>query len=341
MSTIPVERAETSVELGERAAAGAERRMLIDGELVEAASGALFDNASPATGAVLGVTAAAGAHDMERAIAAARAAFDSTDWSTNPALRKRCLDQLQCRAGGRKRGTARPNSSPRSGAPVMTTQTAQLEWPLAESLRYPARLIDDFEWERVLDGGGLFGERNVRTVVKEAVGVVAAVAPSNFPIEVVLNKLGPALAAGNTVVLKPDPQHAVERHQAGADHRRAHRHPARRGQRGDHPVERRRRAAGHRPARRPRVVHRFHRGGQAADAPRRRLDETDVPRTRRQVGGHRARRREPGGHRADSGRGVRPCRAGVRGDQPDADPPVTLRAGGGRHHHRVSACARG
>jgi aldehyde dehydrogenase (NAD+) len=66
-------------------------------------------------------------------------------------------------------------------------------------------LIDDFEWERTLDGGGLFGERNVRMVVKEPVGVVAAITPSNFPIEVILNKLGPALATGNTVVLKPDP----------------------------------------------------------------------------------------------------------------------------------------
>jgi aldehyde dehydrogenase (NAD+) len=68
-----------------------------------------------------------------------------------------------------------------------------------------ARVDDGFEWERTLEGGGLFGDRNARTVVKEAVGVVAAVTPSNFPIEVILNKLGPALATGNTVVLKPDP----------------------------------------------------------------------------------------------------------------------------------------
>ena len=57
----------------------------------------------------------------------------------------------------------------------------------------------------MLDGGGLFGDRNVRTVVKEPVGVVGAITPSNFPIEVILNKLGPALATGNTVILKPDP----------------------------------------------------------------------------------------------------------------------------------------
>jgi aldehyde dehydrogenase (NAD+) len=87
----------------------------------------------------------------------------------------------------------------------MTTQSAQLDWPLADALRYPARLIDEFEWERALEGGGLFGDRNMRTVVKEPVGVVAAITPSNLPIEVILNKLGPALATGNTVVVKPDP----------------------------------------------------------------------------------------------------------------------------------------
>jgi NAD(P)-dependent dehydrogenase (short-subunit alcohol dehydrogenase family) len=76
------ERTETSVEVGRRAAQRAESRMLIDGELVAAASGAEFDNVSPATGLVLGSTAAADAEDMQRAIAAARRAFDETDWST-------------------------------------------------------------------------------------------------------------------------------------------------------------------------------------------------------------------------------------------------------------------
>ena len=196
--------AETSVDLGKRAAERAEARMLIDGELVKAASGAEFDNASPATGLVLGSTAAAGPNDMDRAIAAARRAFDATDWPTNRPLRKRCLEQLQA-ALEAEREDLREELIAEVGCPAMTTQSAQLDWPLVEALRYPARLIDDFDWERTLDGGGLFGERNVRTVVKEPVGVVAAITPSNFPIEVILNKLGPALAAGNTVVLKPDP----------------------------------------------------------------------------------------------------------------------------------------
>ena len=194
----------SSVEIGERAARRAEPRMLVDGELLAAESGAEFDNVAPATGLVLGTTAAAGAADMDRAIGAARRAFDLGDWSTNRALRKRCLEQLQA-AITSERDQLREELIAEVGCPDMTIATAQLDWPLADALRYPAGLIDDFEWERRLEGGGLFGDRNVRTVVKEPVGVVGAVTPSNFPIEVILNKLGPALATGNTVVLKPDP----------------------------------------------------------------------------------------------------------------------------------------
>ncbi|MCP9274437.1 aldehyde dehydrogenase family protein [Mycolicibacterium arenosum] len=176
--------------------------MLIDGELVTAEGS--FDNVCPATGSVLGSTSAANAVDVARAIGAARRAFDDGDWATNPALRRRCLGQLQD-AITAERDDLRDELIAEAGCPDMTIGMAQLDWPLADALRYPAGLIDTFEWERVLDGGGLFGERNVRTVVKEPVGVVGAITPSNFPIEVILNKLGPALATGNTVVLKPDP----------------------------------------------------------------------------------------------------------------------------------------
>ena len=177
--------------------------MLIDGELVAAASGAEFDNVSPATGLVLGPPPPPSRRTWTGR-SRRRGAPSTTDWSTNRALRKRCLAQLQSALEAEKE-ELREELIAEVGCPVMTTQSAQLDWPLAESLRYPARLIDEFEWERALDGGGLFGERNVRTVVKEPVGVVAAITPSNFPIEVILNKLGPALATGNTVVLKPDP----------------------------------------------------------------------------------------------------------------------------------------
>jgi hypothetical protein len=77
------------------AAITGESRMLIDGQLVEAENGRRFSNVNPATEEVLGETADAGHGDMDRAIAAARRAFDTTDWSTDRELRKRCLFQLQ------------------------------------------------------------------------------------------------------------------------------------------------------------------------------------------------------------------------------------------------------
>ena len=125
--------------------------MLIDGELVAATGGAEFDNVSPATGRVLGRTAAAQSrrHGPRHRSGARR--FDESDWSTNRALRKRCLEQLQA-AIEADREELREELIAEVGCPVMTTQSAQLDWPLAEALRYPARLIDDFDWERTLDG---------------------------------------------------------------------------------------------------------------------------------------------------------------------------------------------
>src|SRR5262245_17094512 len=71
-----------------------EERMLIDGKLVEAEGGATYDNINPANEEVLGVAADASKADVERAIGAARRAFDETDWSRDVELRARCLRQL-------------------------------------------------------------------------------------------------------------------------------------------------------------------------------------------------------------------------------------------------------
>jgi aldehyde dehydrogenase (NAD+) len=81
-----IEESSSSVEVGRRAAKRAESRMLIDGGLLPSASGAEFDNVSPATGLLLGRTVAAEPQDMDRAVDAARRAFDETDWSTNRSL---------------------------------------------------------------------------------------------------------------------------------------------------------------------------------------------------------------------------------------------------------------
>lgn len=191
-----------STALNARAAARAEARLLIDGELREARSGRRLDNISPATGKVIGSSTAAGAADMDAAIGAARRAFDETDWSIDRELRKRCLLQLQA-ALEAEREELREEIIAEAGAPWMTTVMAQVDWPLDDALLYPTELIDSFTWEREL-GVGKAGDGR-RRVVKEPVGVVAAIAPWNYPFEIVANKLGQALATGNTVVLKPDP----------------------------------------------------------------------------------------------------------------------------------------
>jgi aldehyde dehydrogenase (NAD+) len=181
-----------------------EERMLVDGKLVHADSGATFENINPATEEVLGVVADAGAAEMDWAIAAARRAFDETDWSTNRKLRQRCLGQLQ-EALEEEREQLRAELVAEVGCPVLLTYGPQLDAPLAEALKWPAAFIDEFHWERDLPEGNAFGTRSWRKVLKEPVGVVAAIVPWNYPFEVSLNKLGPALATGNTVILKPAP----------------------------------------------------------------------------------------------------------------------------------------
>ncbi|HEX6392551.1 MAG TPA: aldehyde dehydrogenase family protein [Acidimicrobiales bacterium] len=181
-----------------------EERMLVDGKLVHADSGATFDNVNPATEEVLGVVADAGPGDMDRAIAAARRAFDETDWATNGKLRQHCLAQLQA-ALEEEQEQLRAELVAEVGTPVLLTYGPQLDAPLSEALKWPAAFIDEFHWERDLPEGTAFGTRSWRKVVKEPVGVVAAIVPWNYPFEVSLNKLGPALATGNTVILKPAP----------------------------------------------------------------------------------------------------------------------------------------
>ncbi len=181
-----------------------EQRMLIDGKLVEARSGKQFDNVNPATEETLGQVADAGHEDVDEAIGAARRAFDESDWATDKQLRQRCILQLQA-ALEEEQELLRAELVAEAGSPVLLTYGPQLDAPLSEGLRWPAAFIDRFQWERDIPEGTAFGTRSWRKVAKEPVGVVAAIVPWNFPFEVTVNKLGPSLATGNTVVLKAAP----------------------------------------------------------------------------------------------------------------------------------------
>ena len=104
--------------------------MLIDGELVEAGSGKRFANINPATEEVLGVTADAGRGEMAAAIAAARNAFDATEWSTDVKFRVHCLRQLQ-EGLDRHREELRALTVAEAGVPVSLTKGPHLDAAIA------------------------------------------------------------------------------------------------------------------------------------------------------------------------------------------------------------------
>ncbi|WP_283605767.1 aldehyde dehydrogenase [Mycolicibacterium poriferae] len=179
-----------------------ESRLLIDGKLVTGSAGT-FPTANPATEETLGVAADASAEDMGAAIAAARRAFDDTDWSTNTELRVRCLRQLQ-QAMRDHIEDLRELTIAEVGAPRMLTSAAQLEGPV-EDLSFCADTAESYQWTSDLGIASPMGIKTRRTIAREAVGVVGAITPWNFPHQINLAKIGPALAAGNTLVLKPAP----------------------------------------------------------------------------------------------------------------------------------------
>jgi len=178
---------------------------MIDGKLVDGEAGT-FVNVNPANEDVLGEVADASKADMQRAIDAARRAFDETRWATDRELRKRCLGQLQ-NALEAEREPLREELILEAGCPRLVTHGAQLDAPLRSALTYPVQLIDEYPWETDLGDAlvELTGQVNTRKIWREPVGVVGAIVPWNFPFEVTINKLGQALATGNTVVLKPAP----------------------------------------------------------------------------------------------------------------------------------------
>ncbi len=180
-----------------------EERLLIDGELRPARSGRVFETVNPATAEVLGVAADGDATDMDDAIGAARRAFDTTDWSTNVARRVAGLRQLQ-QAFERNADAIRAMTVAETGSPLSFTYSAQLDAPVG-SLGWVADLAESYQWETDLGNAEPLGIPSHRWVRREATGVVGAITPWNVPHQINLAKLGPALAAGNTVVLKPAP----------------------------------------------------------------------------------------------------------------------------------------
>jgi aldehyde dehydrogenase (NAD+) len=181
---------------------GPSTQLLIDGALAAGGAG-VFLTINPATEEPLGVAADADAADLDRAIAAARSAFDSSGWCRDTALRVHCLGQLRD-ALNDEIETLREITIAEAGAPRSLTFRGQLQTPV-DDLEFPAATAERYPWRVDLGVAAPMGISTARTMVREPFGVVGAITPWNFPHQVTFAKLGPALAAGNTVVLKPAP----------------------------------------------------------------------------------------------------------------------------------------
>ncbi|HEY1995647.1 aldehyde dehydrogenase [Paraburkholderia sp.] len=179
------------------AALSIEGRAFIDGEYRHAASGRTFDCLSPIDGKLLAKVADSAAEDVDAAVGAARRAFDSHVWSgLNPRKRKAIL--LRWAALMREHGEELSLlETLDAGKPIGDTTSVDVPGA-AYCVEWFAEAIDKVGGEVAPADHNLVG-----LVTREPIGVVAAVVPWNFPILMASWKFGPALAAGNSVVLKP------------------------------------------------------------------------------------------------------------------------------------------
>ncbi|MED5295358.1 MAG: aldehyde dehydrogenase [Pseudomonadota bacterium] len=169
----------------------------IDGRFVDALSGETFTTLNPATGEALTQVAACDEADVDAAVTAARRVFDAGDWSRRPpAERKAVLLQFAGLIEDHCLELALLESL-EAGKPIGECYNVDIP-DTANTLRWHAEAID-----KIYDALSPAGDDVVSMITREPIGVVGAVLPWNFPAMMAGWKLGPALAAGNSVVLKP------------------------------------------------------------------------------------------------------------------------------------------
>jgi acyl-CoA reductase-like NAD-dependent aldehyde dehydrogenase len=173
------------------------QQLFIDGCFVAARSGATFDCISPIDGRVLAQVAAGDAADVDAAVVSARTAFNRGDWSrAAPKHRKQVLlrfaDLLRAHM-----------------EELALTETLDMGKPIADSLAVdvPAT-VNCMQWyaeavDKIYDEVAPTGHDALALVTREPLGVVGAIVPWNFPMIMAAWKLGPVLASGNSIVLKP------------------------------------------------------------------------------------------------------------------------------------------
>ena len=183
-----------------------ERRLFIDGKFVDAASGKTFETPNPATGETLAIVAEGDAEDIDRAVRAARRAFESGPWATMTASeRGRIVWRIGDLIDAHTEELAQLETLD-NGKPLVIARAADV--PLAAELfRYMAGWATKLEGNTIsLSVPYMPGSKFHAYTLREPVGVVGQIIPWNFPLLMAAWKLGPALATGNCIVMKPAEQ---------------------------------------------------------------------------------------------------------------------------------------
>ena len=176
-----------------------QKKLLINNEWLDAAGGKTMDVVNPATEEVIAAVASAGKSDVDAAVAAARAAFDGPWGRMSARERGRLVSRLADRLMERADEVARLETL-HNGKPIF--ESRQIEIPAAaECFEYYAGWADKVMGETIPVKGNY-----LTYTLREPLGVVAAIVPWNFPLLLAAWKVAPALATGNTVILKPASQ---------------------------------------------------------------------------------------------------------------------------------------
>ncbi|MDO8327596.1 MAG: aldehyde dehydrogenase [Cypionkella sp.] len=169
----------------------------IDGAYRPAISGKTFETVNPATGAVIGTVAACDAADVDLAVAKAREAFEDGRWSRlHPGARKDVLVRLAKLLEQNARELAVMESLD-SGKTIFDCETVDIPETI-HVIKWHGELID-----KIYDQVSPASNDHIAMILREPVGVVGLVLPWNFPLLMLAWKIGPALAAGCSVVVKP------------------------------------------------------------------------------------------------------------------------------------------
>ncbi len=180
-----------------------EAKLYVDGTLRVATGSKTFDVIGPWTGEVVGKAADASAADVDEAIAAARRAFDESDWSTNVDLRVGLVKKLRDLFEENKERLSQL-ARIEAGAALGAVGRAHVDMALDGWDDY-LRVFPEVEWETDYGTREGYGFTSHRRAFREPVGVVGAISPWNVPLYVNVGKVVAALLAGCTVILKPAP----------------------------------------------------------------------------------------------------------------------------------------